>query len=676
VNTSVGAVDAGETGFGRVVAPSHEQWRSGIQALRGLSVIAVILNHLGLSWIPGGYLGVDIFFVISGFVITGSFLRNTQPSSRWVSLHNFWLRRFFRLWPSLFMVVLATTTFLVLTSAARPGSILTGFTSLFGLSNVRLLVGRLEYFALDTNADWFMHLWSLSVEEQIYLLLSLVFLACVKSQDGIGRVRTRLLGIVLAIGVIISLAFALATTTSEVVRFYSPHTRFYQVGVGALLAVGLIGRAGRPGGGSSRGVRRVAGPTMWVALLGICLLLAIEVEPLRIGSLMMTTSAALVITALVLGEGHLGIRRVPFLIMLGDRSYSLYLVHWPIQLASEILLENPWAQRGVSLVATVVVGSIASQLVEMRFRFWHTTTSKARSSLFAMSSIVLVAIVTAGAFAWAERKTRPLPFNDGAGSCNAAHGSWWLIGDSHLRSQEGSIFRATGGDCTVIGGRGKIINYLVLDESPDGRQFHRAFLVNPDVLISQITSAEKPPQALLIVHWLTGYLAAPDTAPASANAVTTEWYSDTGESIGRERFVREFELNLGRIADALKSRGGTLVVVSPPPDFNWLRFYVDPVHCSGRFFVSRECAMTRTEARITAAEHATRGGGYRLMLDNLAGTHDNALHIALDAPFCNRRFCSNFKDGILVFGDDDHLNQNGVNLVAHYFNELAAKLGE
>ena len=162
---------------------SKEEWRAGIQALRGLSVLAVILNHLGLPWIPGGYLGVDIFFVISGFVITTSFLRNTQPSSRLESFSDFWLRRFFRLWPSLFAVVLVTAAFLVLTSAARPGSILTGLASLFGLANFRLLLGRLEYFALDTNADWFMHLWSLSVEEQIYLMLSLVFVAVLGTRD-------------------------------------------------------------------------------------------------------------------------------------------------------------------------------------------------------------------------------------------------------------------------------------------------------------------------------------------------------------------------------------------------------------------------------------------------------------------------------------------------------------
>lgn len=653
---------------------SKEEWRAGIQALRGLSVLAVILNHLGLPWIPGGYLGVDIFFVISGFVITTSFLRNTQPSSRLESFSDFWLRRFFRLWPSLFAVVLVTAAFLVLTSAARPGSILTGLASLFGLANFRLLLGRLEYFALDTNADWFMHLWSLSVEEQIYLMLSLVFVAVLGTRDRAGQVRVRLLGVVLGTATTASLGFALAPGTSEVARFYSPHTRFYQVGLGALVAVWFSSRSDaslRPESGLLRRLVAVAGAS---SLAGIAALLVVDVEPFRIGSLLTTLSAAVLIVTLILGATRSGLRRVPILVRIGDRSYSLYLVHWPIHLAAEMLVESTALRNASSLVATLAVGSISWRKVEEAFRFRYTTLTRARAGVVAVSSIVVVAAVTAGAFVLAERRTRPVGFDEPVATCDAADGRWWLVGDSHLKTHEGEISRVTGGDCTIVGGRGTVISYLVLDESQDGRQTHRAYLVSPDALIARIRGAARPPEALLIVHWLTGYLAEPQTAPESASAVTVEWFSSDGSSIGRNQFLVEFADTMARIADALDQRDGSLVIVSPPPDFNWLRAYVDPVYCSGRLFVSRECAMTRTEARITIAEHEARSGEYRNMLDELASSRANIVHVSLDDPFCNDEFCSNFHRGSLVYGDDDHLNPAGARLVGHYFDELERAL--
>jgi hypothetical protein len=400
----------------------------------------------------------------------------------------------------------------------------------------------------------------------------------------------------------------------------------------------------------------------------------VEVEPFRIGSLLITVCATVYIWAIVAGKAGAGLRGIPFLVALGDRSYSMYLVHWPIYLAAEMLIERTAVRNLASLAGTLVVGSISWKMVEESFRFRFQTLSRSRASLTALASLVVVAMATGAAFIWADQRTRPVTFDGSGAVCGSDRGRWWLIGDSHLKALESEIVRATNGDCTVVGGRGAVINYLVLDESPDGRQTHRAFLVNPAELIAEIEGAEEPPEALLIIHWLTGYLSAPETAPESASAVTVEWFSSDGVSIGRERFLREFSVSLGLVADALRARGGSLVVVSPPPDFNWLRSYVDPIYCSGRFFVSRECAMTRTEARISAAQHELRGGEYRRTLDDFAGLHSNVFHISLDEPFCNPDFCSNYYEGELVFGDDDHLNPAGARLVGHNFDQLATKL--
>ena len=116
-------------------------FRQDIQQLRGIAVLAVIVNHLGVDWLPGGYLGVDVFFVVSGYVITHSMLTgNTQAISRLRFFAQFWVRRVFRLWPMLFATVLATSALLIVTGLGRPDTFITGIASLVGLANLRLLL--------------------------------------------------------------------------------------------------------------------------------------------------------------------------------------------------------------------------------------------------------------------------------------------------------------------------------------------------------------------------------------------------------------------------------------------------------------------------------------------------------------------------------------------------------
>ena len=108
-------------------------FRQDIQQLRGIAVLAVIVNHLGVGWLPGGYLGVDVFFVVSGYVITHSMLTgNTQAISRLRFFAQFWVRRVFRLWPMLFATVLATSALLIVTGLGRPDTFITGIASLVG----------------------------------------------------------------------------------------------------------------------------------------------------------------------------------------------------------------------------------------------------------------------------------------------------------------------------------------------------------------------------------------------------------------------------------------------------------------------------------------------------------------------------------------------------------------
>ena len=649
-------------------------FRQDIQQLRGIAVLAVIVNHLGGNWLPGGYLGVDMFFVVSGFVITLSMLLSgASPESRINFFVHFWIRRMFRLWPMLFVTVIATTTLLLVTGLANPDSLLTGLTAVLALSNFRLLFGRLEYFALDTGADWFMHTWSLAVEEQIYVALSVVFAIV-----GVGRTaiaaprRLRRLLVVVAALVSASLLLAFLPITSEVVRFYAPHTRFYQVGAGALIALIL----------AQRGTLFVALPDkqrlslLLFSGVGLAALFVFNPWSGRVISLVATLLTVLIIVIASAKQQSGGFVRGGWLGYIGDRSYALYLVHWPAQLLAEAVIDEGYARHTASLVLTLALGIAGYHFVENRSRHHWKSLRRRHAGVIALTALLITFGVTAFAFDRSERIARSAAVEVPPERCMREDASIWVIGDSHFTHAplEPLLARATNDDCLLLGGYGIAMEVAWLDRESAGQREVRMKLNPTAWLIEQIRSAETPPQALVIVHFLSAFLSDPATAPASANFVATEWQSSTESIVTRKEFAQLFAENLRQIASVLDERGGSLIVTSPPPDFNWLGVGEDPALCANRVVVSRECAILRTEARISISAHEARGGETRSLLDELQRELPNFTHVRLDTPFCESDFCSNFSKGRLVYLDDDHLNLAGGQMLSDFFDEVASRI--
>jgi len=648
--------------------------RQDIQQLRGIAVLAVIINHLGVAWLPGGYLGVDMFFVVSGFVITLSMLSGgSSPESRTHFFVHFWIRRMFRLWPMLFVTVIVTTAVLLVTGLANPDSLLTGLTSVLALSNFRLLFGRLEYFALDTGADWFMHTWSLAVEEQIYVALSVVFAVV-----GVGRTaiaaprRLRGLVVVVAVLVTVSLILAFLPITSEVVRFYAPHTRFYQVGAGALIAL-IFAQRSISSVALPRNLRLIL---LLLSSVGLAALFVFNPWSGRVISLVATLLTVLIIVVASPEQQSGGFVRGGWLGYVGDRSYALYLVHWPAQLLAEAVIDEGYARHAASLVLTFALGIAGYHFVENRSRHYWKSLRRRHAGAIALAALLITFGVTAFAFDRSERIARSAAVEIPPERCTREDASIWVIGDSHFTHAplEPLLARATNDDCLLLGGYGIAMEVVWLDRESAGQREVRMKLNPTGWLIDQIRSTETPPQALVIVHFLSAFLSDPTTAPASANFVATEWQSSTGSMVTRQEFTKQFAENLRQIASALDERGGSLIVTSPPPDFNWLGVGEDPALCANRIVVSRECAILRTEARISLPEHEARGGETRSLLDGLQRDLSNFTHVRLDTPFCASEYCSNFSKGKLVYLDDDHLNLTGGQMLSDFFDEVASRI--
>jgi peptidoglycan/LPS O-acetylase OafA/YrhL len=313
--------------------PDHPQTspRRDIQGLRAVAVLAVFLDHLA-GWPRGGFVGVDIFFVISGFLITGLLLREYDRTGR-ISFRSFYERRIKRILPVSVLVlfvtiVAASLLFPVTRTVSTMGDAL---WSLFFAGNWRFAISGTDYFLEGTLPSPLQHYWSLGVEEQFYLCwpwLMLVVLAVVAwSRGGVAVRRGALAVTVLAI-MVVSFSWALAeTATNPTVAYFSTVSRAWELGFGALLAIvePVLGRI----------PERMRAPLAWLGLMGMVASM-LWVTPGQAGfpaplAVFPVVSAGLVIIA---GTGSRSSGPWPLTNpvsgYIGDISFSLYLWHWPV----------------------------------------------------------------------------------------------------------------------------------------------------------------------------------------------------------------------------------------------------------------------------------------------------------------------------------------------------------
>jgi peptidoglycan/LPS O-acetylase OafA/YrhL len=289
-----------------------------IDGLRALAVIAVIINHLNSVWLPGGFLGVDIFFVISGFVVTGSLL-NSKDVKFTDFIINFYRKRIKRLYPALLFCVLISTILTLMFVVEPHESIKTGIMSLFGISNFYLIKIGTNYFALDASLNVFTHTWSLAVEEQFYFIFPvLVFLTGISiSFDKSIKSFT-----VLASGLwVISIVFYLYSSHEKPDwAFYLMPARFWQ-----LISGGLIYTSIR-----CAYFKKLHAEWVSVPLVGIIFCLLLPEEYKTYTTIGITFLTALILLFIKENKKPSVILGHDYSVNVGKISYSLYLWHWPV----------------------------------------------------------------------------------------------------------------------------------------------------------------------------------------------------------------------------------------------------------------------------------------------------------------------------------------------------------
>ena len=391
--------------------------RGDIQGLRAVAVLIVIAGHAGVPFVPGGFVGVDVFFVISGYLIAGLLYREVLVSGGF-SLGAFWARRARRILPAATLVTVVTVfASIAWMSILDSRQVVVDALWASGFAaNIHFAQQGVYYFAQDTGPSPLQHYWSLAVEEQFYVVWPLLLLACIgvtkllsrgRTHPSVERLPRRAVVTMLVTITLASLVWSIVqTVASPATAYFSTFTRAWELGIGALIALVPPSAVRRLAG---RGVQAMAlaGAAMVVAS---CVLIS-ETTPFP------GIAAALPVggTALLLLAGTGRVTTLPAALLatsvmrrIGDWSYSLYLWHWPALMLPEYAFQRELTpyERVLAIFVVFTLSAYSYRFVEMPFRQGrpaHRLRRRRALLLYPVSATLVVATAVAS-WMWTDAR--------------------------------------------------------------------------------------------------------------------------------------------------------------------------------------------------------------------------------------------------------------------------------
>ena len=337
---------------------TKSSYRPEIDGLRAFAVIAVIINHFNKDLLPSGYLGVDIFFVISGYVITSS-LSGRESKNFGDFLSGFYERRIKRLVPALVFLVLVTSILICLFNPDPGTALKTGMASLFGLSNLYLFKQSTDYFAQSTELNPFTHTWSLGVEEQFYLLFPFLIWFSGFGRQAKNGARNLFVWISALTVSSLTIFICLYQSNQPAAYFLMP-PRFWEMAAGCLIFIGFQKRAK-----IEQTLEKVPPLLVVTAIVSVMFLPISWAVPATISLVLLS---AVLIACLKSGTTAFTIFTHKRVVYVGLISYSLYLWHWGVLSLSRWSIGIHWWSAPFQIGSMLLMASLSYTCIEAPLR--------------------------------------------------------------------------------------------------------------------------------------------------------------------------------------------------------------------------------------------------------------------------------------------------------------------
>ena len=648
-------------------------YRPDIDGLRALAVLAVLGYHAWPSTLPGGYLGVDVFFVISGFLITQLIVQDLQQGR--FSFRRFYVRRARRILPALFIVILTAlgigSSVLLAPEFASLGRHAVGAT--FFSANF-LLMSETGYFDAAAETKPLLHLWSLGIEEQFYLTFPLLLWAA-------SRRRVSILRVVAGVGGVSWLLHAGLSASYPVAAFYLPVTRAWELMAGAVLAAVAAQSDGNnvlmPGRAA---LGSVAGTLLLVAAVGLVAFVHLP------DTLWLT--AAIAGTALIIWAGpdalvNQRLLSTGVLVGIGLISYPLYLWHWVLLSFLRIHLGHDAAAAQVpfALALSFALAWATYRFAERPVRAGLVSGRAVAGALVTLGAIVVIA----GTAVWAQEglpnreaaRVRALaefahsphePFRDGMcaellraydaidpDGCRSSlpkPPSVVLLGDSHANQYYNSLAEQLDGTAVLHIGRWSCL--------PFSSKTHQTEQCQRSIALAQKYVLEQPSVSTIVLAGYWAYLMAGRFA-ADSNGD----YRAPGTLAPAETAV--FERTAHDVLMALLASGKRVVLLLDVPNlnFNIQHCVFDPAAADGEPSVPPGCGFDRRAFEARSAP-------YDQVMAGIVAAHPGLRVFHPSSVLCDDSVCHAMRDGHPLYFDSDHLSRRGTDLVVARLLETGA----
>jgi peptidoglycan/LPS O-acetylase OafA/YrhL len=683
---------------------AKSKYRPEIDGLRAFAVVAVIINHFNKDLLPSGYLGVDIFFVISGYVITSS-LADRKSKNFLDFLTGFYERRIKRLVPALVVFVLITSVLISLFNPEPGVALGLGWRSLFGISNINLYQGSTDYFAQSTELNPFTHTWSLGVEEQFYLLFPfLIWFSGFGQQTAKGA--RNLFFWVGALTIASLIGFIYLYQVNQPAAYFLMPPRFWEMAAGCLIFIGFQKRAR-----IEQALEQVPPLLVVAAMVGVMYLPVAAAVPATIGIVVLS---AVLIACLKKGTAAYQFFTLEKIVYVGLISYSLYLWHWTVLCISRWTIGIHWwsVPFQVGLMMLMAMGSY--RWVETHFRRTNWSSIRWKTigwgvgTSFAASGVILGMgrQLDDSIYLGGEKRIENLDEisqaaegttlsskncseykNDTIAKCSikpktTSTQRLLLIGDSHTSHYFpllGWLHNQTGIGITgfVTSGQpfpparythnqGRTREKWEKSDSDIQKFFEKQFdlLQRGDILALS---------SRLEYYFIRSKF------NLEHKDVTLRLADGDWNTIEEDKALSAWLNEIRTIAKKSEEKGISVVLFAPIPVFRGNPKGAQPPEqlCVKEWFrprIPKECLGLFRQERSTLESRLEK---INKELDALAATKNN---IQIYKPFdllCSKRsnYCETYLSGIRTFRDDDHLSRDGSLLVATDFLEFASKTG-